>query len=70
MRYKVGDKVRIKTWEEMEWEFELNSYGEINTPDWFYLQSMEKQLKKLNTDRVVTIKDIIYETYIRMRGEI
>jgi len=30
MKYKAGDKVRIKTWEDMEKEFGLDSYGNIN----------------------------------------
>ena len=28
-KYKVGDKIRIKTWKQMEKEFRLNNHGNI-----------------------------------------
>ena len=30
--YKVGQKVRLKSWEQMEKEYGLNSWGSIKTP--------------------------------------
>jgi hypothetical protein len=32
MKFKVGDKVRIRSWKSMEKEFGLNRWGEINCP--------------------------------------
>ncbi|MBP7319551.1 MAG: hypothetical protein KA953_00650 [Lachnospiraceae bacterium] len=32
MKFKVGDKVRVRSWESMEKEFGLNRWGEINCP--------------------------------------
>lgn len=32
MKFKEGDKVRVRTWEDMEREFGLNEFGDINTP--------------------------------------
>ena len=33
--YKVGQKVRVKSWEQMEKEYGLNSCGSIKTPSSF-----------------------------------
>lgn len=33
--YKVGQKVRVKSWEQMEKEYGLTSYGSIKTPSSF-----------------------------------
>lgn len=33
--YKVGQKVRVKSWEQMEREYGINSYGSIKTPSSF-----------------------------------
>ena len=58
MGYKVGDKVKIKTWKQMEKEFELSKYGWIRRIESciIFLQSMENDIEK--TNRVLTIKKI------------
>ena len=58
MKYKVGDKVRIKTWEEMEKEFGLNKNINISSSSWNFTKKMERELNNLNTDRVLTINKI------------
>ncbi len=58
MRYKVGDKVKIKTWEEMKKEFGLTLSNNINCHPVF-IKEMKKKLEKLNTNRVITIEKII-----------
>lgn len=35
MRYKVGDKVRVRAWDDMEKEFGLNASGDIKCRCWF-----------------------------------
>jgi len=60
MRYKPGDKVRIRTWEDMKKEFGVSVGSDIYSishPCWFTYE-MEKQLKKLNINRILTIKGI------------
>ncbi len=34
MKYKIGNKVRIKTWEEMYQEYGITKYGDINCYCW------------------------------------
>ena len=57
MKHKVGDKVKIKTWDQMEKEFSLNSALNIDCRRSF-TTGMEQIVKKLDTDRILTIKSI------------
>jgi len=58
MKYKVGDKVKIKTWEAMEKEFGIY-VGTINC-DYGFTSYMEKSLPD---NRIVTIEDVINNFY-------
>lgn len=58
MKYKVGDKVRIKTWKNLAEEFNCSSaYQTIPCP-FGYNRSMEEDVQDLETDRVLTIKKV------------
>lgn len=57
MKYKVGDKVRVKSWEEMEKEYGLYKNGDIKTK-----ANFAKSMKFL-CNKIVTIKKVIPEYY-------
>lgn len=66
MKYKVGDRVRVKTWEEMAEEFGFWKEGKIETY-FLFTSGKEKEFIKLKQNRIVTI-EWTNETYYRMVG--
>ena len=60
MKYKAGDKVRIKTWKAMRKEFGLDRDNEYINCSCHFIQDMEEQLPK---DRIAIIKSIKNEHY-------
>ena len=70
MKYKVGDKVKIKTWERLVEEFGLDSNGDIEGKFHFSI-GVEYYLNSLQNGRVLTIigiekscADFIEDSYI------
>ena len=57
MKYKKGDIVRIKTWEEMEKEYGLTINGDINCKRPRFVISMEFVFEKF-FDRLIEISEI------------
>ena len=66
MKYKVGDIIRIKTWEAMEKEYGLKE-NKIQC-ELTFSTYMEKQLTKRFLDRTVMIKEILGNRYYGMFG--
>ncbi len=58
MKYRVGDKVRIKTWERMEKEFGEGALSSIDAPRHAFVSGMEKQIKEKFPGRTLVIKEI------------
>lgn len=42
MKYKVGDKVRVRQWDDMAKEFDVNEFGDINTKTGCFTRQMKK----------------------------
>ena len=65
MKYKVGDKVKIKTWKEIKKEYKnCSSYYRTypdaihpNSPLGFH-REMDHAIEKLKTHRIVEIKEV------------
>ena len=72
MNYKVGDKVRIKTWEHMAEELELWYEGEndekIGTNCYFFTKETERKLSRRKNGRVVTISKVLGGGNYHMKG--
>ncbi|MEK0377011.1 MAG: hypothetical protein QQN51_07855 [Nitrosopumilus sp.] len=56
MKYKVGDRVKIKTWKNMEEEYGLNKNKNLTTPQSLYIFSKEKE-KYIN---VINFKILLF----------
>jgi hypothetical protein len=60
--FKIGDKVQIKSWEDMEKEFGLNPHGSIDCRYYFsvkmkYLCGKEFIIEEINGDKIQDIDD-------------
>ena len=49
MKYKVGDKVKVRGWDDMVSEFDLDARGDIELPGIFFTKKMEKFCGKIVT---------------------
>lgn len=59
--YKVGDFVKIKTWEQMEKEYGLDRDGDINVKSCFYVKTMKKYCGKVFVIARVVAKNEVFE---------
>lgn len=55
-KYKPGDRVKIKTWQQMRKEYGLND-GNITCLQTFTLE-MEENINKFFPDRILTIEEV------------
>ena len=62
MTYKVGDKVKIRKWDDMASEFDVDAIGDIKLPTMFFTKEMEKFCGKVVTiqERCVDLDDDEY----------
>ena len=58
MKYKIGDKVKVRSWNDMEKEFGLNEYGNINNK----YPTFVKQMRQF-CGEIVTIYKIFSDSY-------
>ncbi len=69
MKYKVGDKIKIKTWEQMEKEYSIsfmeNIQGDITINCKIGItRREERQFTELCSDRILTIEKLEKHGYI------
>ncbi len=58
MKYKVGDKVRVRQWDDMAREFGIDKYGDIDMGNILFSKAMKQYCRK-----VFTINDISDDRY-------
>lgn len=63
MKYKVGDKVKIKTWKEMKNEFGVNSQKTAIASRRPFYEIIEKDIKELRANRILTISWLYPNTF-------
>jgi hypothetical protein len=69
MKYKVGDRVRIKTWKEIEYKWGLDSDGAMQAPldNPHFTRPMELGLRHMFPNRILTI-DKVGKDHYSMNG--
>ena len=62
MKYKRGDKVKIRQWDDMASEFDIDSSGDIEIPSFYFTRKMERFCGKIVTiqEKLVDLNDIEY----------
>lgn len=62
MKYKVGDKVKIRKWDDMTSDFDVDASGDIKLPGIFFTKEMERFCGKIVTiqEQCVDIDDREY----------
>ena len=64
-RYKIGDVVRIRQWDDMAREFGTTIHGSIACRSWYFVKEMKKYCgKKL---RIIDIRNF-NDTYYYLNG--
>ena len=69
MKYKVGDKVQIKTWKKMKKEFGLYDSGININCDYLFHPEMEEELNEKFSNRTIEIRRID-QNYYKMKNSI
>ena len=70
MKYKIGDKVKIKTWKVMEKEYGLDENRNIQSQNYKFTIDMEREINAKFPDRILTIEEIkeeIKSDFYRMK---
>ena len=72
MKYKIGDKVKIKTWEDMEKEFGLTKAVNIfrRKQAISFMRFMEIDFGELDTNRILTIQAVFKRNHFYHMKEI
>ncbi len=65
MKYRVGDKVKIKTWQDMKQKYGVDNDGRIHSSEGFYfVKQRERDINNHTSNRILTIKKIENNCYI------
>lgn len=70
MKYKVGDRVKIKTWDKMKDEqgFDGDDYIKSHIGAFSFLLMMDQNLNKFFPDRVLRIRAIVKRDHYYMEA--
>jgi len=68
MKYKVGDKVKIKTWDKMEKEYGISTNRtDIDIIPYSFIPAMENKLNNIFPQRNLTIRMVVRQQFYLMK---
>ncbi len=72
MKYEVGDKVKIKTWEQLKEEYNFISSANVitNVGYWGFNKRMDKWVNEKFLDRILTIEEVVTNSYFMKNDKI
>ena len=64
-QFKIGDKVRLRSWEDLEEEYGLDNDGDIDTPSYF----LSRAAYEICKEHTLIVVDADTDETVKVRGE-
>lgn len=64
-QFKIGDKVRLRSWEDLEEEYGLDDDGDIGTPSYF----LSSDVYEICKEHTLTVEQVDTDETVRVKGK-